>query len=47
MYGMGGGVWFWYEMIILLEYYGYKVIVVDFIFYGINKVVVENVIIVV
>lgn len=44
---MGGGVWFWYEIQIFMEYFNQSVIVVDLMFYGINKVIVDNVIMVV
>lgn len=44
VHGMGGGAWFWYEMITLLEHYGHKAIAVDLTSHGINKAVAENVI---
>lgn len=43
VHGVGGGAWFWFEIITLLESYGFKGTAVDLTSAGIDKTVADNV----
>ncbi|KAG0632003.1 hypothetical protein M758_1G297500 [Ceratodon purpureus] len=43
VHGMGGGAWFWFEIITLLEHYGFTATAVDLTSHGINKAIADDV----
>lgn len=43
VHGMGGGAWFWFEIVTLLEHYGYEATTVDLTAHGINKAIADDV----
>jgi hypothetical protein len=43
VHGIGGGAWFWFEIVTLLEHSGFTATAVDLTSNGINKAVADNV----
>lgn len=43
VHGMGGGAWFWFEMITLFQQIGFNTTAVDLTAHGINKAVADDV----
>jgi len=43
VHGIGGGAWFWFEVITLLELYGFSATAVDLTSNGIDKAIADNI----